>query len=503
MSILKKLMLMFIILFGAFLSVWGYKISQPISRPNEYADGYDASAGEWWNTGEISEEEDWTFDYTVPLNYIPVPGEKDLFMEVDNDGNIVAYHKRVQQADGSYDWETVNPDIPENYEPVEGLENVYKVTDEDGNVRYLKYIRNEDDTYAFVEVDENGNMLNHNTDATVIDGKHVHITGNTYSLLNDAGIVIGYEKRVQNDDGTFSWVFTDMPSVSDIGQGFTLGDDVSLQSPNLDTSSLDAMAQQMAEANSAAANGTGDTYNITINNNSGGSANDMIEGAQNNPPQNQVIQNADGTHTEIQTIRETKTIDGYTTTYETLVKKTYDSSGNLINSFQEGPYEVSKEQSITRETEGAPNPDAKEATLSGEVARVCGGQNFMTDIANQVVADLNAARTGKTGLSTLSVTETAMQIAQLRATDMCRYDTSDSDLPTYGRLSSMLEFYGVSSPAPGETLWKTTVRTADEIDTRFSVVDSARETRMKENATQVGVAIVEKNGYYYICEVIL
>ena len=92
---MKKLMLMFIILFGAFLSVWGYKISQPISRPNEYADGYDASAGEWWNTGEISEEEDWTFDYTVPLNYIPVPGEKDLFMEVDNDGNIVAYHKRV------------------------------------------------------------------------------------------------------------------------------------------------------------------------------------------------------------------------------------------------------------------------------------------------------------------------------------------------------------------------------------------------------------------------
>ena len=47
------------------------------------------------------------------------------------------------------------------------------------------------------------------------------------------------------------------------------------------------------------------------------------------------------------------------------------------------------------------------------------------------------------------------------------------------------------------------MRTADEIDTRFSVVDSARETRMKENATQVGVAIVEKNGYYYICEVIL
>lgn len=498
-------MLLFVFLFGTFIWIWGYKISRPISRPDEYAEGVDADAGAWWNTGEISEEEDWTFDYTVPLNYIPVPGEKDLFMEVDNDGNIVAYHKRVQQADGSYDWETVNPDIPENYEPVPGLENVYKVTDADGNVKYLKYIRNEDDTYAFVEVDENGNMLNHNTDATVIDGKHVHITGNTYSLLNDAGIVIGYEKRVQNDDGTFSWVFTDMPSISDIGlgEGFSLDDDVSLQSPGLDMSSLDEMANQMAAANDAASNTVGDTYNITINNNASGSANEMIEDAQNNPGQTQVVQNADGTHTEIQTIRETKVIDGYSTTYETLVKKTYDSSGNLINSFQEGPYEVSREQSITQEIEGAPDPDAKEATLSAEVARVCGNRNFQTDLANQVIAKLNASRAGQPGLSTLTATETAMQIAMLRATDMCRYDTSNSDLPTYGRLSSMLTFYGVSSSSPGETLWKTTALTADEIDTRFSVVDSARQTRMKEGATQVGVAIVEKNGYYYICEVIL
>ena len=501
---MRRLMLLFVTLFGTFLCIWGYKISRPISRPDEYADGYDASAGEWWNTGSVSKEEDWTFDYTVPLNYIPVPGEKDLFMEVDNDGNIVAYHKRVQQADGSYNWEEVNPDIPDNYEPVEGLENVYKVTDADGNVKYLKYIRNEDDTYAFVEVDENGNMLDHNDDATVIDGKHVHITGNTYSLLNDAGIVIGYEKRVQNDDGTFSWVFTDIPSVSEIGQNISLNSGGStVQSPSLDTSALDSMAQQMAAANSAAANGVGDTYNITINNNSGGSANSMIQDAQNSQPQNQVIQNADGTHTEIQTIRETKTIDGYTTTYETLVKKTYDSSGNLINSFQEGPYEVSKEQSITTAQESTPDPDAKEATLSAEIARVCGGRNYLDSIANEVIAKLNASRAGKTDLSTLTATDTAMQIAKLRATDMCRYDTSESNLPTYGRLASMLEFYGISSSAPGETLWKTTARTADEIDTRFSVVESARETRMKKNATQVGVAIVESNGYYYICEVIL
>lgn len=501
---MKRLMLLFIALFGVFLGTWAYKIGTPVTRPDEYAGGYDEAAGQWWNTGTSSADEDWTFDYTVPLNYIPVPGEKDLFMEVDKDGNIVAYHKRVQKADGSYDWEVVNPDIPENYEPVEGLENVYRVTDADGNVRYLKYIRNEDDTYAFVEVDENGEMLNHNTDATTIDGKHVHITGNTYSLLNDAGVVIGYEKRVQNDDGTFSWTPTEIPSISDIGNNLSLNlpNNGTVQSPGLDTSGLDAMAQQMAAANAAAANGVGDTYNITINNNNGGSANQMLQDGSQNQGGNQIIQNADGTHTEIQTIRETKVIDGYSTTYETLVKKTYDSSGNLINSFQEGPYEVSKEQSITQEVEGTPNPDAKEPTLGGEIARVCGGKSYQDSIASEVAAKLNAARAGK-GLSTLQVTDTAMQIAKLRATDMCRYDTSDSNLPTYGRLSDMLQFYSITSESPGETLWKTTSRTAEEIDTRFSVIDSARETRMKKNASQYGIAICERNGTVYICEVIL
>ena len=46
-----------------------------------------------------------------------------------------------------------------SYEAVEGLENVYKVTLDDGTVEYFLYIRNKDDTFAFVPVDENGVRL--------------------------------------------------------------------------------------------------------------------------------------------------------------------------------------------------------------------------------------------------------------------------------------------------------------------------------------------------------
>ncbi len=86
---------------------------------------------------------------------------------------------------------------------------------------------------------------------------------------------------------------------------------------------------------------------------------------------------------------------------------------------------------------------------------------------------------------------------------MATYDTSSSDLPTYGTLGMMVSEYGVVSPQPGENLWKSVPRTADEIHTRFQAVSDARKTRMGEYVTQYGIGIAQKDGKYYICEVVL
>ena len=210
---MRHLILLFIVLFGTFLGTWVYKIETPVNRPDEYSEGYSEDAGAWWNTGAIEVDDSWRLDPEIPLNYMPVPGENELYMVIDNNGNILSYRKRTKQIDGSWTWEDVNPDIPDGYEAVAGLENVYKVTAADGTVSYYRYVRNEDDTFAFVEVDNKGKPIGKNRDATTIDRKHVHITGNIYSELNDYGVTIGYDKRVQNSDGTFSWVETDMPNI--------------------------------------------------------------------------------------------------------------------------------------------------------------------------------------------------------------------------------------------------------------------------------------------------
>lgn len=501
---MRQLVILFVMLFACFLGSWTYRIKTPVNRPDEYAEGYNIDAGAWWNTGKVEVDEDWKLDPEIPLNYMPVPGEDELYMVVDNDGKIIGYRKRTKQIDGSWKWEDVNPDIPDNYEPVEGLENVYKVTNEDGTVKYYKYIRNDDDTFAFVEVDSKGNVLNKNRDATTIDGKHVHITGNIYSLLDDHGVIIGYDKRVENDDGTYSWVDTTLPKVSDIDSlagDFSLPNTGTMNAGSLDTSDINKMAQQMADANSAAANGSSDTYDVNVTVNPGSFTPPGMTDITPDTPT--VINNQDGTHTEIEIVKETKNIDGWTSTYETYVKKTYDDAGNLISTISEGPYEVDTRQNITKETDPVQgNTNQKQDTLSGEISRVAGSYSYKTDLGKEVFALLNAQRT-KNGLSALTMSDTAMQIAKLRAADMAGYDTSSETLPTYGSLGAMLSDYKVTSTAPGENLWKSISRSADDIHTRLQAIDSSRKTRMNSNVTQYGIAIAERNGYFYICEVVL
>lgn len=505
---MRQLVFVFMVLFAVFLGSWTYRIKTPINRPDEYAEGYDANAGAWWETGSVTVDDEWKLDPEIPLNYMPVPGEDELYMVVDNDGKIIGYRQRTKQIDGSWKWEDVNPDIPDDYEPVDGLEDVYKVTSEDGTVKYYKYIRNDDDTFAFVEVDSKGNMLNKDRDATTIDGKHVHITGNIYSLLNDNGVVIGYDKRVDNGDGTFSWIDTTLPELSSLDTGsLSLSGNSDGSTPTLDTSDMDSMAQSMVDANAAAANGGTDTYNVNININgdgTSGTGSSTTPGVTDLTPSTPtVVNNGDGTHTEIETVKETKNVDGWTTTYETYVKKTYDDAGNLISTISEGPYEVDTEQNITKETEPVQGDTSQKlSTLEGEVSRVTGSYTYKEDIANEVFTLLNAQRT-KNGIATLTQSETAMQIAKLRAADMAGYDTSDETLPTYGSLGAMLSDYGVTSSAPGENIWKSISRSAEDIHTRFQALDSARTTRMNTNVTQYGIAIAERNGYYYICEVFL
>ena len=292
-------------------------------------------------------------DMDVPENYKPVPGQSNLFMVVDTNGRIICYMRREKQIDGSWKWEQVNPDIPENYEAVEGLEDVYRVTDEEGNVSYYKYIRNEDDTFAFIPCDEKGNPIGRKADATTIDSRHVNITGNIYSLLNEHGVVIGYQRRKEKEDGSFVW--EDVPDFDEMAKRLK-------ESGNKGNSSkvdMDKLYRKICPKNRAQAlknlkvpdiletpilTDPGDPdpvirIEISWQNNGG-----QVSAT---PGQTTVINNADGSVTKTQIVRETRTEDGRKTTYESKVTQVFNEDGTLRESKTDGPYPVQSQEMIT------------------------------------------------------------------------------------------------------------------------------------------------------------
>lgn len=232
---MKKLLVLFTVLALAFAGSWIYKIKTPGTRPDSYMGGLTGDF--WWNSiGEAEEEvnTNWKLSEGVPNNYIPVPGEKNLYMVVDNDGYITGYKRHVKNEEtGEWTWEDVNPDIPENYEAVPNLKDVYKVTYDDGSVKYFKYVRNKDDTYAFVEVDAKGNMIGYNTpEGSEIPANYERVNKNQYAVKDNNGVTIAFRERVVDPSSNtgFKWEDIDAADVSTATAsaiaGFNLDTDV-------------------------------------------------------------------------------------------------------------------------------------------------------------------------------------------------------------------------------------------------------------------------------------
>ena len=172
----------------------------PINRPNNVQGEQQVAWYETRYTAPTAEEE-WTLDPEIPVNYLPVAGEDEVYMVLDDSGNIVGYRHRTQQEDGSWLWTDIEDPNAEHYEKVDGLDHIYKVTDKDGTSSYQQYVRNEDGSYAYVPVNENGVPLDDGADATTIDTTHyVHKSGNVYGLYNDNGVLTGYRERVKDGE---------------------------------------------------------------------------------------------------------------------------------------------------------------------------------------------------------------------------------------------------------------------------------------------------------------
>ena len=452
---------------------WGVKAKMPINRPSNIQEKEETP---WYESrySTPKADADWVLDEEIPVNYIPVPGKDNIYMQVDNNGNVKKYWKRTQQADGSWVWSKYDPNIPDNYEPVKGLKNVYKVTSRDGTIKYLKYIRNKDNSFAFVEVDKNGKSIDEGKSAESVPNNYKHISKDVYAVYDKNNVLTGYRKRVKNKKGKYIWKETDKPKTS--------SDDI-----NAINKALTGDSATKAASSTSAQNNT--------------SSNNEISAIGSDSSNQKRSNNSDGTYTVTETSQDTKVENGVRITYETTIQKIYKKDGTLLKTKKIGPQVINKE---TLTAADSPDKSKIKSTLDKELARVSSRVEFDTKKANDVLTKLNAQRKSE-GLSSLSMdtSSEAYKLACIRAADMAIYDYSSSTSPMYGTLNDMCNLWKISSSHPSENIWKAPSKTADEIHSRFQSNDGSRKIRMSNGYSNVGIAVIEKNGNTYIAEIYL
>lgn len=503
---MTKLVVVLVAFVVAFCGTWIFKSKTPIQRNDDTTNL--SNDGNWWNqestqlstANEVSDE--WKIDPEIPDNYIPIPGEDELYMVVTESGNIEKYRHRYHKDgdDKTWYWVDVNPDIPEDYEPVLGLENVYRVSNADGTVSYLKYIRNDDDTFAFIEVDKDGNIIDKvltaDPDGETIPANYTQVDNNVYAVKNENEVVVGYKERTIDNDGKANWKLL---SDNDVKALFSSCSSDSNNSLSYSWPTTEATSE---ESSSSSGKLVIEEQTTESNRNSG-----SVEiYADNNADNVSIIKNENGSYTEKQTIVETKIEGNWKITYQTIVSKTYDKDGNLISTNKNGPIELKREKTTTGSSAAAaPNPSLVENNIDSEIVRVSNGQTYMSKLESGVVSALNATRSSN-GTATLKYTSNsnANKLAKLFATDMAIYDHAEYQTKCYGDLQSLMTRYSITSNSSSITIWKCLAdKNASDINTRFNAISSAKDARLSSAYTDVGISIVSLNGYYYIAEVYL
>lgn len=466
---MRKILILFLTLTTVFFFTWGVKARMPINRPDSLQE---ESESAWYNSKYTAPkaDDDWKLDPEIPDNYVPVAGQDELYMVVDDSGKIIKYRKRIKQADGSWLWKDVNPDIPDNYTPVKGLKDVYKVTDKDGKVRYVKYIRNDDDTYAFVECDKNGNPIDDGENAEKIDKNHVHVKDNVYAKYNDHGVLVGYRKRVK-DGNKYIWKVTGKPNISNkVGNGRSY-------------------TPSGYSGNRGNSGGYGQ-YGQSANNNYTGLGSETKK-----------QKNSDGSYTETSNSVDTVEKNGFIINYTTKIIKKYDSRGNLISTKKEGPYQTSRKKAGAS---SSPNRSLIASSLDGEYARVTAKTSMDTATAKEILTKLNAQR-ASAGQSpfTMTADSDAYKLAAIKAADMAQYNYASSRSPMYGNASQMASRFNVECSDISQNIWRaSSSKTASQIHSRFQSSESSRNLRMRAHKGY-GVAVAKSGSNIYIAEVFL
>lgn len=192
---------------------------------------------------------------------------------------------------------------------------------------------------------------------------------------------------------------------------------------------------------------------------------------------------------------ETKTVDGWVITYKTVITKSYDTDGNLINTKKDGPTEVSKVQ--------ASSVNNIEKTLNDELEAMNTKFSFNTDFMDKMLALLNAERKNA-GYSELKfdASSYSYKIAMVMANALAEADDSKSS-EVFNKITSMFPNCSISSLIAPQNMGSSLDSIVKSVHEKLQSDDGSKSARMNKNCSSIGIIVIPQNGNYYIAEVLM
>lgn len=461
----KIIVLALAVLVLIFVVVWVGKANNPSTRP----DSDSTQSTQWYDkTVKTKADSGWILDPEIPENYIPVPGEKETYMVVDTSGNISAYRHREKMEDGTWVWSDV--DMNKTYQVVSETDNGYIIAIDDG---YVRYLRNSDNSYAYVDCDSDGNDTD-DKDASTIPSNYICVSENVYAVYNEHGVLIGYRERIIDENGNYVWVVTDKP--------------------------VNAVLPDSNGGNNNSSNGNDGGNGSSGNNSSNGSSNifntpDDDSGSVTEEETKQEY-NSDGTYTQTTSYTEKMQEGNYTVTYKTTITKTFDKNGNLLSTKKDGPTEVARTMNINTGGDAGTALD----DLPSECYRMSQKVTYNTDTANSILANLNEERTSA-GLSAVSMDGGNLyKLAQIKCANMAIDGNADKNSSLYGTLAQAASKYGVGLNNTSEACIMTYSSDADGLHAYLQAKSDSRENRMSASLSSIAIVVVNRNGYIFTYE---
>ena len=467
---MKKLILIFAMSVVILGTVWYFRSTTPTERNDTVI--YNKGAGVWWDTtmwANVKTDPGWILDPDIPANYIPVLGAEETYMVLNEDGTVNRYRKRFKDDAGNWVWsDIIEDDMPVSFRPSAVDDDIYSYIGSNGVIELYRYVRNGDDSYAFVPVDEDGNDVGYDLpQGDSLPENLVLVEDNIYASLDDHGVIIKLWERNINELGAIYWQEIHRP-YQNAGSGVT--------DPYSDWDN-NHLSPVMTEKMTSEAVGTKPVIlpnGVTL---------------------------SEGQTCSTETYTESKRTGGWTVTYETMYTYIYNTDGSLFATYKDGPNEIGRVQVVEQHSDLNADAAAIDSNIQAEAIRVTAGLTYKRDIAVSVLAGLNAYRSENGSVPlTMSYDSDAGRLSEIFAADMAKYNYGDIESPLYGTIEDLAKRYGINK-AVSINVWRCAEKTADDINKRLQSVESSRSVRLDGIKTEVGISIVAKDEFFYIAEV--